>query len=59
MVSVARKLKMMKEQHQGQSCLFWWGDCRIKGHNHEKIVLDSSPSEDIFCTLETNDGRRT
>jgi hypothetical protein len=31
------------------------GDYRNKGLKPEKIVLVSSPSENVFCTLESND----
>jgi hypothetical protein len=33
-------------------------DYRNRGNKHENTVLCSSPGKAVFCTLETNGGRR-
>jgi hypothetical protein len=56
MVFVAWKLITIKEQCQNQCRFFRQRDYRNKGKYPEKLQ-GSSPGEDVYCTLETNDGR--
>jgi hypothetical protein len=48
---------MMVEHRFDQHCLFLWGDYRNRDHKSKVTFLGSSPHEDVFWTLETNDGR--
>jgi hypothetical protein len=57
MFSVVRRISKIKERRQHQS-FFQLGYYRKKGQNSEKSVLGSSTGENVFCILETNDGRR-
>jgi hypothetical protein len=58
MVSVAQKLSIIKEKCPNQSFCF---GREIAGTlvTNPKIILGWNPGEDVFCTLETDDGRRT
>jgi hypothetical protein len=59
MVSVAQKLRPVEDQCQDQRCLILVGRLQEQRPQPQKTVLGLNPSEDGFCSLETNHDRRT